>query len=123
MSSISYRARFRPAASFTLAGGAPVPGNTSFTLTADNFTAHSTSFAIIGFPNPITVPVLDGNLAFDPFLPYGVLASLVTDINGHAELPAPLPPGMFGAVFTLSWIYVDSFTFAVHISNGLTFTI
>lgn len=114
---------FRGASSFDLAGGPPFSGNNSFAFTGENLTPTSVSFVIIGFPVAGPIPVLDGLLSFDPLLPYGVAASVNSDASGLASVPAPVPGGMFGVTFTLSWIYVDSISFAVHITNGLSFTI
>lgn len=113
----------RGSAGFTIAGGPPVSGNPAFVFTGENVTPFSPCYTVIGFPPFGPIPIFDGFLAFEPLLPYGVPASVASDASGRAILPAPIGPVMVGATFTLSWVYIDSITFATHITNGLQFAL
>ena len=106
--------------SFQLAGGAPTPGNPTFTPTVHNAVPGAMPFLAIGLPGP-ALPVDDGLLAVSLG---GILVTspgALVDGAGNSKLgplavPATIPAGV---QLAMQWGYLDPLTFTFELSGGM----
>jgi hypothetical protein len=112
----------RPVIGFTVAGGAPTPGNAAFTLTLGSATPNAPATLAVGAPNagPLT-PYLDGFVGLDLLQPFTLLPiAFVVNQNGDVAFNVPMPPAPLNTTVTVQWAITDPVTGTIGISNGLT---
>lgn len=112
----------RPAIGFTVAGGAPTPGNAAFTLTLGNAVPTSPATLALGAPNagPLT-PYLDGFVGIDLAQPFSLVpVPFVVNQSGDVVFNVPMPPAPLNVTVTVQWVITDPVTGTIGISNGLT---
>lgn len=114
----------RPLSSFSALGGAPLPGNTTFTMTLEN--AMPFVYAHMGFGYVDVAPYIligDGTLLIDISVPYNIHSTpFITDANGAAFCPFSVPPTLAGFTAVVQWVALVPVTGSACITNGLVIT-
>jgi hypothetical protein len=115
----------RPVIGFRVAGGAPVAGNASFTLTLENATPSAAATLVLGAPaNPPALMYLDGIVGIDLLQPIlFIQPPFPVDASGDVVVPVPIPAGPFGVTIAAIWVIADPVSGAFGISDTLAATL